>query len=77
MDSSEAVPAPSVPNDADLTIKLTPIEKIWLVPFRGREESCGRVVEHGMKLGVCVRCIFRLLKVTDFKFYREDREVRQ
>lgn len=57
-------------------IVLTPIERIWLVPLKSREEACGKVAKHAIGLGACARCVFRLLKVKDVKFYREDRDVR-
>lgn len=57
-------------------VTLTPIQKVWLISLKGREEACGKVAHFLTGLGVCPRCIFRLLKIKDVKFYREDLQVR-
>lgn len=76
MDLSAPVPATQSENATQTLVELTAIEKIWLFPLKGREEDCGKVTNHAIGLGVCPRCVFRLLKVKDIKFYREDRLVR-
>lgn len=75
MDLSNPESAPSAAEVSANVITLTPMEKIWLMPLKGREESCGKVAKHVIGLGACPRCVFRLLKIKDIKLYREDREV--
>ena len=77
MDVSEpvAVPEPQVQQEPN-PVTLTGIEKIWLLPLKGREEEAGKVSSHLIGLGVCVRCVFRVLKLKEIKFYREDLKVR-
>ena len=74
MDASEA-PAPSVDPSPHL-VALTPLQKMWLISLKGREEACGKVAHFLIGLGVCPRCVFRLLKMKEVKFYREDVAVR-
>lgn len=63
-------------NGSVTTITLTPLEKIWLQPLRSKEEALGKIVRHIIRLGLCARCVFRVLKITDIKFYRDDLSVR-
>lgn len=65
--TDESVPAPIV---------LSNIDKLWLLPLKGREEVAGKVANYLIGSHVCARCVFRLLKIKEVKFYREDREVR-
>ena len=60
------------PDSTFKVIVLSPIEKVWLLPLKGREEVCGKVAQYLIGLGVCARCVFRLLKIKDIKFYREE-----
>jgi hypothetical protein len=57
-------------------ITLTGMDRIWLTPLKGKEVAAGKIANHLIRIGACPRCIFRLLKVKDIKFYREAVEVR-
>lgn len=61
--------------DESLIINLDPIERVIMAPFKGREILSGKIAKYLRSLFLCPRCTFRLLKITEIKFYREDIDV--
>ena len=50
-------------------------ERNLLAVLKGKEMEGGQVAVHLLGLGLCLRCIFRMLLVREVRFYREDPEV--